>query len=149
MNLVVNARGAMPRGGQLTISARDVFLDEEYVGQLSGVWLGRYVRLTVSDTWCRRDKTCLPRICEPLFTTKPVSTGTGLGLAMVYCVVKASGGHLTVESEPGDGTTFHLFFPVVDGPDLVAQVPSRHTQSPGSETVLLVEDEQGVRTLAR
>jgi two-component system cell cycle sensor histidine kinase/response regulator CckA len=149
MNLVINARDAMPRGGRLTIGTRDVFLDEDYVRQLSEVRPGRYVRLTVSDTGCGMDKSTLPRIFEPFFTTKPVGKGTGLGLAMVYGVVKASGGHVSVESEPGRGTTFHLFFPIVDEPDLVAQPPSRHSQTPGCETVLLVEDEAGVRTLAR
>jgi len=149
MNLIVNARDAMPRGGRLTISTRDVFLDEDYVHQFSEVRPGRYVRLTVADTGCGMDKVTQARIFEPFFTTKPVGKGTGLGLAMVYGVVKASGGHLTMESEPGTGTTFHLFFPIVDEPDAAAQPPSRHSQTPGCETVLLVEDEEGVRALAR
>ena len=149
MNLVVNARDAMPQGGRITIGTQDVFLDEDFVGRLTDVHPGRYVRLTVSDTGCGMDKANLARIFEPFFTTKAVGKGTGLGLAMVYGVVKASGGHLQVESEPDRGTTFQLFFPVVDQPDLAPLAPSRHSMAPGSETVLLVEDELGVRTLAR
>jgi len=149
MNLVINARDAMPRGGQLTIRTQDIFLDEDFVRQHTELRPGRYVRLTVSDTGCGMDKATLARIFEPFFTTKPVGKGTGLGLAMVYGAVKASGGHLSVESEPGRGTTFQLFFPVVEEPDAVALPPSRHSKTPGSETVLLVEDEVGVRTLAR
>jgi CheY-like chemotaxis protein len=149
MNLVVNARDAMPHGGTITIGTRDVFLDEEYVQQHAEVNVGRYVVLSVGDTGSGMDKETLARIFEPFFTTKPVGKGTGLGLAMVYGIVKASGGHATVESEPGRGTTFHLYFPAVDEPEGASSIQSLLTKTMGRETVLLVEDEAGVRRLAR
>jgi PAS domain S-box-containing protein len=149
MNLVVNARDAMPKGGAVTIGTQDVYLDEEYVRQHSELRPGRYVVLRVTDTGCGMDRATLARIFEPFFTTKPVGKGTGLGLAMVYGIVKASGGHATVESEPGRGTTFQLCFPAVDSPDPAALPPSRVLHPRGTETVLLVEDEDGVRTLTR
>ena len=111
--------------------------------------VGKYVLLSVADTGCGMDQATQNRIFEPFFTTKPVGKGTGLGLAMVYGVMKASGGHAAVESEPGRGTTFHLFIPAVHEPGDVVVAPSRHENPAGKETVLLVEDEIGVRTLAR
>jgi CheY-like chemotaxis protein len=95
------------------------------------------------------EKATLARMFEPFFTTKPVGKGTGLGLAMVYGILKASGGHVAVESEPGRGTTFHLFLPAAAQPETTAPSPSRIVQPGGTETVLLVEDEAGVRSLAR
>lgn len=149
MNLVVNARDAMPKGGTITVGTRDVYLDDEYVRQHQDLTAGRYVLLSVSDTGCGMDRTTLARIFEPFFTTKGVGKGTGLGLAMVYGIVKASGGHATVESEPGRGTSFHLFLPTVDQPEQPPLSSSRCIQPSGTETVLLVEDEVGVRSLAR
>jgi PAS domain S-box-containing protein len=149
MNLVVNARDAMPRGGTLTIATRDMFLDEDYARRHEEVRPGRYVVLSVADTGLGMDRRTLTRLFEPFFTTKPVGKGTGLGLAMVYGILKASGGHVSVESEPGRGTTFQLFFPAVDQPDGPGQPPSRYSNPGGTETVLVVEDEAGVRTLAR
>jgi CheY-like chemotaxis protein len=149
MNLVVNARDAMPKGGKLRIATRDIYLDEDYVRHHTDVRPGRYVVLEVSDTGCGMDESTLSRIFEPFFTTKPVGKGTGLGLAMVYGIVKASGGHVSVESKPDLGTTFHLYFPAVDNPETVSLPPSRVLHPRGTETVLLVEDEAGVRTLAR
>jgi PAS domain S-box-containing protein len=149
MNLVVNARDAMPRGGKLTVSTRDVFLDENYVRGNSDLKPGPYVVLSVADTGCGMDKATLARIFEPFFTTKPVGQGTGLGLAMVYGVMKASGGHVAVESEIGKGTTFNLYLPAVSEPERPPLPASQITQSRGQETVLLVEDEAGVRNLAR
>jgi two-component system, cell cycle sensor histidine kinase and response regulator CckA len=149
MNLVVNARDAMPRGGTLTISTRDVFLDDEYVRKHAEVRPGRYVLLAVTDTGHGMDEATLARIFEPFFTTKPVGQGTGLGLAMVYGIIKASGGHAAVESEAGRGTTFHLFLPAADEPELAPLPASRESNPTGTETVLLVEDEDGVRRLAR
>ncbi|HEX3146774.1 MAG TPA: PAS domain-containing protein [Gemmataceae bacterium] len=149
MNLVVNARDAMPRGGTLTIATREVFLDEDYVRVHDGLKPGQYVLLTVSDTGCGMDKATLGRMFEPFFSTKPVGKGTGLGLAMVYGIMKASGGHVAVESEVDHGTTFHLFLPSVAEPKALGT--SRYSQAlhGGTETVLLVEDEAGVRRLAK
>jgi len=149
MNLVVNARDAMPKGGSITVGTRDVYLDDEYVARQQDLTAGRYVLLSVSDTGCGMDRATLARIFEPFFTTKAIGKGTGLGLAMVYGIVKASGGHATVESEPGRGTSFHLFLPAVDQPENAVLSPSRCPHPPGTETVLLVEDEVGVRSLAR
>jgi two-component system, cell cycle sensor histidine kinase and response regulator CckA len=149
MNLVVNARDAMPKGGTVTIGTREVFLDDDYVRRFEDLRPGRYVLVTVNDTGCGMDKATLSRMFEPFFTTKPVGKGTGLGLAMVYGILKASGGHVAVESEKGRGTTFNLFLPAVDEPETSALAPSRYVQPGGTETVLLVEDEDGVRKLAR
>ena len=149
MNLVVNARDAMPRGGTLTIATRDVFLDDDYARRHEEVRPGRYVLLTVADTGNGMDRATLARLFEPFFTTKPVGKGTGLGLAMVYGILKASGGHVTVDSEPGRGTTFHLYLPAVIQPESAALPVSRFSHPGGTETVLVVEDEPGVRCLAR
>ncbi|HJZ92027.1 MAG TPA: PAS domain-containing protein [Gemmataceae bacterium] len=150
MNLVVNARDAMPTGGTLTIGTHDVFLDEDYSRNLpDDVRSGRYVALTVTDTGCGMDAKTRARIFEPFFTTKPVGKGTGLGLAMVYGLVKASGGHVEVESEVGKGTMFRLYFPAVNEAAQSAASASRSGLPGGNETILLVEDETGVRTLAR
>jgi two-component system, cell cycle sensor histidine kinase and response regulator CckA len=149
MNLVVNARDAMPTGGTLTIGTREVFLDEVYVRNQDGLKPGQYVLLTVSDTGCGMDKATLSRMFEPFFSTKPVGKGTGLGLAMIYGSLKASGGHVAVESEVGRGTTFHLFLPSVAEPETAAAPRSQFSAILGSETVLIVEDEAGVRKLAR
>ncbi|MBO0699702.1 MAG: PAS domain-containing protein [Zavarzinella sp.] len=149
MNLVVNARDAMPRGGTLSIASRDVYLDENYARGHQDLRPGAYVHLSVADTGCGMDRATVARVFEPFFTTKPVGQGTGLGLAMVYGIMKASGGHVAVESEPGQGTTFHLFLPVAGEPERPALPPSRGGTRYGQETVLLVEDEVGVRTLAK
>jgi two-component system, cell cycle sensor histidine kinase and response regulator CckA len=149
MNLVVNARDAMPRGGTVTIATRDAFLDEDYARRNDDLRPGRYVLLAVTDTGCGMDPTTLARIFEPFFTTKSVGKGTGLGLAMVYGILKASGGHVSVESEPARGTTIQLYLPAVDQPETATSPPSRSFQPGGTETVLVVEDEDGVRTLAR
>ena len=149
MNLVVNARDAMPRGGTLTIATRDVYLDEEYARLHPDLRPGKYVHLSVADTGHGMDAATKGRIFEPFFTTKPVGQGTGLGLAMVYGVIKASGGHVAVESEPGQGSTFHVFLPEVEEPDRAPLPPSRGGTRHGQETVLLVEDEEGVRHLAK
>ncbi|MEN9577757.1 MAG: hypothetical protein RJA70_766 [Pseudomonadota bacterium] len=145
MNLATNARDAMPNGGLLLITTQQVHSE----GRTSTGGAGAtYVVLTVTDTGHGFDEATRVRLFEPFFTTKPVGKGTGLGLAMVFGIVSQSGGHLHVTSSPGQGTTFQIFFPAVDG---AAQSPARISSNPrgGPETILLVEDEQAVRTLCQ
>jgi PAS domain S-box-containing protein len=152
VNLAVNARDAMPNGGRLTIRTATVMLDESYVHHHPELRPGEYVRLSIADTGCGMDPDTMARIFEPFFTTKEEGKGTGLGLAMVYGFVKQSGGHITVRSEVGRGSTFDIFLPVIGHPERPLEIngPSHHgLGGGGSETVLLVEDEDGVRNLVR
>ena len=148
MNLAVNARDAMPGGGTLTIETQNVYLDEDYVSQKLMIAPGPFARLTITDTGDGMDAATQEHIFEPFFTTKQVGKGTGLGLSMVYGIVKQSGGDIMVYSEPGHGSTFKIYLPRVDEQ---VQKPKwngdREERSLGTETILLVEDEEVVRRL--
>jgi CheY-like chemotaxis protein len=150
LNLVVNARDAMPEGGTLTMRTATVEVTPREARSNPDASPGQYVCLAVSDSGCGMDKGTLARIFEPFFTTKGAGKGTGMGLATTYGIIKQSKGHIRVESEPSKGTTFYIHFPR----HLQALTPARFDAGPqrnltGTETVLVVEDEDVIRSLVR
>ena len=149
MNLVVNAKDAMPTGGRLTIYTQNIALDESHRRGQTFIRPGNYVMLSVSDTGMGMNKETQSRIFEPFFTTKEKGKGTGLGLSTVYGIVKQSGGYVMVQSEEARGTTFQIYLPRVDEPAEKHPAPATHAALGGNETVLLVEDEESVRQLVR
>jgi len=150
VNLAVNARDAMPEGGTLTIETANAELDEHYAHSHPGTTPGQYVMLGVSDTGHGMDEQTQSHLFEPFFTTKEKGKGTGLGLATVYGIVKQSSGTILVYSEPGHGTTFKVYLPRVEGVAKPLVTVRSSVQPPtGTETVLLVEDHDGLRALAR
>jgi CheY-like chemotaxis protein len=149
MNLVVNARDAMPKGGVLTIETKNVHLDENYVFRHISAKPGKYILLAVSDTGAGMDPATKARLFEPFFTTKGSGKGTGLGLSTVFGIVKQSGGSVEVYSEPNRGTSVKVYLPRIDQPVSVEAEGQRRTVARGSETILLVEDDEMVRTLVR
>jgi PAS domain S-box-containing protein len=150
INLVVNARDAMEPGGVITIETHNVILDEEYTRKQEGLQPGDYVMLAVSDSGRGMDETARLHVFEPFFTTKELGKGTGLGLSTVHGIIKQSGGHISVYSEVAQGTTFKIYLPrLSQQPETAAVAPSSCDYDRGSETILLVEDEEIVRQVAR
>jgi two-component system, cell cycle sensor histidine kinase and response regulator CckA len=150
MNLVLNARDAMPTGGKLTVETANVQLDDDFATEHSGVRPGLHVMLSVTDTGMGIDQAILDRIYEPFFTTKEQGKGTGLGLATVFGIVKQSGGTIDVDSTLGEGTTFTIYLPSTDQPaETVVDTGRFLLRGRASETILLVEDEEQVRGLTR
>lgn len=147
MNLAVNARDAMPRGGVLKIKTSNIILNKHLL-RVKSQSVGEYIQLTVSDTGTGMDEATQKRIFEPFFTTKEPNKGTGLGLSTVYGIIKQSGAYIWVESKPGKGTSFQLQFPRIDQPSKSLVKEETVSMPTGSETILLVEDEESVRRAA-
>lgn len=150
MNLVINSRDAMPHGGEITLSVRNLQVNEPVPCQTGELLPGTYVLLEVRDTGSGMDQETLARIFEPFFTTKEKGKGTGLGLSTVYGIIQQSGGQILVETAPGQGTCFRIFLPRAEGKEPSREeVPPRLPAPPPAETVLVVEDEETVRWLTR
>jgi len=148
LNLSVNARDAMPQGGTLAVATANVNLTDALVSTHANVPAGRYIRISVSDTGIGMSPELLDKIFEPFFTTKESGKGTGLGLANVYGIIKQSEGHIITESKPGVGTTFHIFLPRLDEAELQASADEAPEVMRGTETILVVEDEENLREVA-
>ena len=149
LNLALNARDAMPGGGNLTIETANTYLDEAYARAHTEVTAGQYVMLAVSDTGVGMTSDVVEKAFEPFFTTKQIGEGTGLGLSQVYGFVKQSGGHVKIYSEPGEGTTARIYFPRANMSAATLEEPRRQARIPdleGTETILVVEDDPDVRT---
>jgi two-component system, cell cycle sensor histidine kinase and response regulator CckA len=149
MNLCLNARDAMPKGGRLIIETHNIEFDQEYCRLHTYVQPGSYVLLSVSDTGMGMDAATIEHIFEPFFTTKGVGKGTGLGLATVFGVVKQHGGFINVYSEPGKGTTFRVYLPSDSGAAEPVKTEAHERPQKGTETVLLAEDHEGLRELGQ
>jgi len=149
MNLGVNARDAMPEGGELIIETEKTTMDEEYCNTHLGATPGDYVLLTVSDTGHGMDKDILEHIFEPFYTTKKTGKGTGLGLAMVYGIIKGHQGYITCYSEPGEGTAFKIYLPTIEQEAESEELKEEKMPVGGTETILLVDDEQSIRELGK
>jgi len=148
INLVINARDSLPEGGQIVIETAEVELDPEYANRQLEVQPGRYVMLSVTDTGIGMDKETLSHISEPFFTTKEEGKGTGLGLSTTYGIVKQSGGHLTVASVPGRGSTFRIYLPKLsDSGGIIQEASQAQSNRPRRQTVLVVEDDSALRKL--
>jgi len=144
MNLAINARDAMPDGGRLIFETKNVILDELYCKAHLGSAPGEYVQLTIADTGHGMEKEIKEHIFEPFFTTKEVGKGTGLGMAVVYGIVKSHGGYITCSSEQGEGTTFKIYFPVIQSGKVELEPEQKEVakMSGGDETILLVDDDE-------
>ena len=149
MNLAVNSRDAMSDGGRLVFETKNVTLDEEYFKTNPAAMPGEYVMLSIADTGCGMDKETMEHIYEPFFTTKEVGKGTGLGLAMVYGIVESHGGYITSYSKPDEGTTFRIYYPVLQSDIEVQASEEAEELQGGSETILLVDDEEAVLDIAK
>jgi two-component system cell cycle sensor histidine kinase/response regulator CckA len=149
MNLAVNARDAMPRGGTLTIETCNVELDVRHISTRTGMQPGKYVALSVGDNGSGMDAETRAHLFEPFFTTKAQGQGTGLGMTTVFNIVKQSGGGMEVYSEPGKGTSVKVYLPRIDQPAATETEAPVAKAARGSETILLVEDEEQVRKLVR
>jgi CheY-like chemotaxis protein len=149
MNLVINARDAMPRGGQIVVRTGNVNVDDAYVRQHPSTKVGQYILLSVSDNGTGMDLETQSHIFEPFFSTKPLGQGTGVGLSTVFGIVSQSGGSIAVHSEIGAGATFHILFPQCESEITAKHRVAAKTRHTGSETILLVDDSAPLRGLTR
>ena len=147
MNLATNARDAMPSGGSLSLSTSCVELDEGFIKQHGYGEVGAYALISVTDSGCGMDGKTLNKIFEPFFTTKEVGRGTGLGLAIAYGIIKQHNGYVNVYSEPGVGTTFKIYLPLIESEVLETVMPGSENFLCGSETILLAEDDDSLRNM--